>query len=308
MIAISLWSPRAEGGKRLFQICLATGVAAGVLIASRASFTFYDDNQQEVLGARLQLPSVNPILVGQLGATLLTLSIWGLLRMIGKISVATKIMLVSAIITGAYLIIGANSKGPIVSMLSCLLFMVITHRRAPPLHTIGYLIAIVTASLFSAYYLESFIPEVGTLRIFESDLFSDEGSLGRIDAIRSSLDAFSKNPILGSSLETPIIGGYPHNIFAESLLTMGVGGAILLTSLLLITLLISLKIYFTNPDYGWASMLFIQYFIGSNFSGAIYTNCYLWIITGLIMAINSVRFSSTPKCSAMNCPRQFRHQ
>jgi len=287
MIGLSLWSPRYEDANRNFKLLFTGLIIGGSLASFGASPTEVNLNYEVVETGRMALTALNPILLGQLGATLTLMSVWVLTTGFKKYSLVSKFLFLAFAILGAGLLIGANSRGPIFSVTICLIFISLASNKRSRFYAITVLIiAIVSFMPLTKYFEEEFGVTTYT-RLFEQSQLQEENTLDRLSRYKGAINAFSSNPILGSNLEEPTIGGYPHNLFIETLMSLGIFGFMLLFTLLVTTFSFAIKLYVRFKEYGWVSILFIQYLVASQFSGAIYTVNYLWISAGFVVAIYS---------------------
>lgn len=284
MFGLSLWSPRLKDADSNFMM-LFTGILLGSLLASFGASS---------VSGRLELTALNPILLGQLGTTLTVMTAWVLLNRHQRYRSTAKLIFFIAGIIGSGLLIGANSRGPIVSAAICLVFIAMTSNRRSRIYAITSLITAAIAFIPATQYIETEYGLSTYSRLFEQPQLTEENTLDRLERYSGALNAFMNNPLLGHSLEEPTIGGYPHNIFIEALMATGIIGGGLLLSLIAITLIFAIRITKEIKEYGWISVLFLQYLIAAQFSGAIYTTNYLWVTIGLVISINASLTSKQP--------------
>jgi O-antigen ligase len=146
------------------------------------------------------------------------------------------------------------------------------------------------------FYLALMISNVGE----ENQIFE------RIFASADELDTSDKNtraylydlaiklslqyPIVGFGLELPNGEGYPHNIFLESFLALGICGGLMFILITSYTIIASLKLLATkNSQWGWLGILFIQYTIGGCSSGSLYAASSFWYLLFAVLGVcNSV--------------------
>lgn len=285
MIGISLWSPRFEDADRNFKTLFAALVVSGLLASFGASSIELNQNNELVETGRLQLVALNPILLGQLGCTLVVMAVWVLANRFVMYRFAAKLIFIFAALVGSILLVGANSRGPLVSAAVCLLFISLASSKRARFYSMTMFIMAIVAFVPATQYLESEYGISTYTRLFGQSQLTEENTLDRLSRYDGAINAFMDNPFLGSSLEEPKHGGYPHNFFIEALMSTGVFGFLLLAVLMVITFVFAINIYLRVKGYGWASVLFIQYLVGAQFSGSIYTINYLWITAGLVIAI-----------------------
>lgn len=287
MVALSLWRPSLADAERNFMtLFIALGIG-GALASFGATSMEVTVNNDVIETGRLQLTALNPILLGQLGATLLVLSLWALISQFGGRAVWVRVMFISAAAVGGGLLIGANSRGPLVSAAMCLLFMAIASSQRSRLYTL--LVLFVAAAGFApvAKQLEESYGFSTYTRLFGQSQLTEENTLDRLSRFDGAFHAFMSNPLLGSSLEEPTHGGYPHNILVEALMTTGFLGGLLLLLLVLSVFVKAVRIYAMRPAYGWVSLLFVQHVFAVQFSGSINTVNYFWLAAGLVISVHS---------------------
>jgi hypothetical protein len=237
---------------------------------------------------RLVVAALNPISMGQLGASILILSIWALCFKFQQISFTVKLLVLINIAIGAYLIVGSNSRGPLLSALACMLYMILFSSRKIKFYITTILGIFIIIFPIIALYVEDNYGFSTYSRIVGENQIESESTTNRLDRYYSVWSDFVQNPLFGSGLEEPIFGGYPHNIFVEGYMSTGIIGGTLLTMIMLLTTIHSIKIYKHNAAYSWISLIFVQYITSAQFSGAIYASTHLWITVTLIITIRKI--------------------
>jgi hypothetical protein len=287
MLGISLWSPRDADANRNFLTLFSALSLGGVLSVFGASSVELNSTNQPVETGRLQLTALNPILLGQLGTTLFIMAVWALAnrhRQHGRIAwVAYGI----ASLIGAGLLIASNSRGPLMSAAACLLFITLASSKRSRVYAILFLIIGIVSFVPATQYLEEEFGFSTYTRLFEQSQLTEENTVDRLNRFRGAIEAFSGSPVFGANLEEPTHGGYPHNLFLEAFMATGAIGGTFLFSLVACSLAYAVAVYRWVPAYGWASILFIQYLVAAQFSGAIYTATYLWVTAGLVISVHS---------------------
>jgi O-Antigen ligase len=297
MLGISLWSPRYQDADRNFVALFAALIIGGLLASFGASSIELNQNNELVETGRLQLVALNPILLGQLGATLAVMAVWVLTNRFKSYGLSAKFIFLAAALVGAGLLIGANSRGPLVSAVVCLLFISLVSGKRSRLYAMTLFAVAIISFVPVTQYVEAEFGISTYTRLFGQSQLTEENTLDRFSRYDSAINNFMNNSLFGSSLEEPKHGGYPHNVFIEAMMATGIFGFSLLLVLMVTTFVFAFKLYVSVPGYGWASVLFIQYLVAAQFSGAIYTVNYLWITAGLVIAIYA---SLAPRTSYRN--------
>jgi O-antigen ligase len=109
----------------------------------------------------------------------------------------------------------------------------------------------------------------------------DQSSIERLALQGSAVSAFLASPLLGSAFVEPLEFTYPHNLFIETALALGVVGLALLTPLLVRCVRGALGL--ARRGRLFLPMLFMQYFVGSQLSGAIWGNAAFWASGTLLL-------------------------
>jgi O-antigen ligase len=153
--------------------------------------------------------------------------------------------------------------------------------------------------------------EKGTTTLYRLTLLSDpyhNPSSGiRISFLKSSLETWQKNPILGMGIGSwPVImkygdmRGYPHNIIIEVLLELGLVGLIFF----LIFIGYALKTFFRrnvlrNPISLFVFLIFLTTFLEAMVSGDMTDHRFLYVSLGLMT------LSTTPDRLAAPMPQKY---
>jgi O-antigen ligase len=254
----------ALGEKRAaWQLALAGGAICGLavlmsLLGLGAART-YDPWST---GGRLSFEALNPITLGHIGASTL-IALLSLTRT--RMPMANFVVLIALAAIAVWTMLAAGSRGPIIS-LACagLVYAAMTARFGWILVIIGAVVAMV---LFG---------ENSLLTRFEGAT-SDESALIRLAIQGNAVIQFLGSPILGSAYTELESLEYPHNLFIETAMAMGLVGLLLL----FIVLFRSARIAWRSLKEGRTliPLLFVQSFIGLQFSGSI------WGATGLYLTV-----------------------
>lgn len=160
--------------------------------------------------------------------------------------------------------------------------------------SIFIILIILVMIIFNDYFESGLINRfIGTSEAIQSG----DSSAIRTQIWKSSYNQFLDNPFFGDKLRMNFSSGYPHNIFIEVLQTTGLLGFIPLLILMLYAWKLVFKILKYHKEHFWLAVIFIQAFVMSMFSGAIYTSSRLWLGTGILIAVN---FYHKPKNNISN--------
>lgn len=236
---------------------------------------YYQSEINIVEGYRMSLKSLNPISIGHFATSILLIAFWYIKTVGFKNKNAVIPMLVIPV--AFYLLLGSGSRGPLVALMVISLLYIqfyLSDKRSFFLKLVLFFCIVFIIMNYEYIYL----------RLNSSGV--DETMTTRVDLYWDAINGFLANPLFGSSLEIYSKSYYPHNIFLEVAMTTGFLGLIPFMILSYIGIkksVVMLKLKLSNSYLG---LLYLQYFIGALFSGAIYTNQIFWILTALIINQN----------------------
>lgn len=237
---------------------------------------------------RLSFEAVNPITLGHAGVTtmLAALAAW---RTAGP--TPRVVLLIGCGFAIACCVLAA-SRGPLLALGVALFVYAIVRRKW------GWMLVAVA---LAAYFLPSLIADnsVELLARF-SNLDQDESSLERLLIQANAIQAFVENPVLGSAYTETLTNNYPHNLLIESAMALGVVGLISFATLCLRGGWQALKSLRGGAIL--VPLLFIQYLVGAQLSGALYGASGFWLMATLLAAL-SVPVASFTKRTALGPAR-----
>jgi O-antigen ligase len=134
---------------------------------------------------------------------------------------------------------------------------------------LGVLIARETIDLESVVFLE---------RLTNSAFVDSERSRLMSQAIALILE----NPLAGGGTEP--LDNYPHNLWLESFLAVGIFSGLCFTFLLLNALINAVQILRLDRNRAWISLLFFQYAIGAMVSGSLYASNTFWVLMAAVVS------------------------
>jgi O-antigen ligase len=260
---------------------------ASFLFLNLGTTEFVNDQGHAYDSGRLRAESLNPIAMGHAGATAVLLSLHVFLA--GNQSVRRITIAAFVAIGGFLLVLQANSRGPIIALSVCLalVYMSATNYKLRSL-VVGLALFAVVYILFSNTLNE--LPVVD--RFQNNELTSDISILGRIMMFQGALEQFIGSPLIGSSVEERTMQYYPHNVILEAFMATGVLGGVPFLLLTLLGLRASWSLIRQKKDM-WVGLLAIQYIVGGQFSGAIYSSTAMWVT--VILAILNYQSLRSPR-------------
>ena len=225
---------------------------------------------------RLSIDKLNPIL---LGATSLFLTpSRSLLLTVARYGIIATLVGLAAF---------AQSRGPIVATgVAILIFGLVArgrHRRYLIRATIIVVVAGVTASVIYGFNILDI-----ALSRFSSDAGSglDASAQGRIAAWSASWLQFLDGALIGDRVFEPTLMHYPHNIFLESLISIGILGTFFLVLHVALCVRCSISIFYNEGSSllsKFLGLIFIKEFIEAQFSGSIWNNNTLWVASACLL-------------------------
>jgi len=210
---------------------------------------------------RLELKSLNPILIGYFAGMLVIISLWRMFCTKDK-----KLILFAGFIIGLWLLFAANSKGPILGVLLSMLLFLFNKNKKYYLLTIFLCLFLLFFSLFDLDFKNS--------RIFN---YQDHV---RMEIYQSYFEAILRNPIL--PLMDPYYNLiYAHNIFLAIYSGAGIFGLLIFLYLVYFALRASFKLVHQNTPYGCFGLFFILTLTNSLVSGSILDESF-WMMLALV--------------------------
>jgi len=187
------------------------------------------------------------------------------------------------------LLFASEARGPLISLVVAVMVFAIVRKQAK------FLMASMAAGMIGVFWFgEMLFERMGAVG-------EDESSRGRLEMMTGSIDQFVQHPWFGASFIEPLTLSYPHNLFVEILLALGLVGMLVF----LPALFGATRSAIVRMQQGEVlmSMLFFQYFVGAQFSGAIYGNSALWAVMIILLSarIGSKRVQASTtegNCSA----------
>lgn len=229
---------------------------------------------------RGSLEKLNPISVSDVGGSLILLCTWSLFASeFGKKK--NMILLLFGFLFGLYTLLIGASKGPIVSTAISLLLLLMSQKFEKKNKILFSIIVIL---------LITYVGNSGDFFNFHSLSYrfqnalsgGDESSLERVELWKFGFTSIISNPFLGSGIEVRELRFYPHNFFIEMFMAIGIFGGILSVLLFASISTSGLRLLFRKHSTGWSTLIFFQYFIGSMFSGSVYSNSIVWVSAAFV--------------------------
>ena len=223
----------------------------------------------EYTGGRLNLETVNAITIGHVGASLLIVCAAAWFR--PQPATPRLIILIAAAI-GLATMLQAGSRGPFVALGFCVVVYAIVGKKW------GVLALAAAAMLFVALRYQS-----DQIVIFERFTTAgyDASASARLLTQDYAIADFIDHPIAGHHYIELATLEYPHNLFIDTAMAMGVLGLIPLI-ILTVQMGIGMVRRFRNGQY-LIALLATQYFIAAQFSGSSWGNVQFTVLAVLVL-------------------------
>lgn len=262
------------------------------LITTLLSNTQYTIASGDTLDiGRLSLPSLNPISLGHLGLSLIILCTLPPKSDSKNPRQFRKVTRIAGITIGGYLLLGSASRGPLVALIVTTGIFLVATRKLKIRQMILPLIASIIVAVSINSYLEENTSIRVTARLEASTEGVDDSIIGRQIAYAGAISQFLSHPIAGDYIEERITKYYPHNIILESFMATGIVGGVSLLIILMHCAITSFRIIQSDRNLAWAGLLYFQYLVGAQFTGALYNTTTLWALIGIVMSIHRQRQS-----------------
>ncbi|MBN3894909.1 MAG: O-antigen ligase family protein [Nostoc sp. NOS(2021)] len=266
-------------------LTLASILALPLIAQGQVSKTFTEQG-------RLGGEAFNPISLGHQGGSLLLISLYVLLNRESSKNRITKILYIFSLVTGLILLFFAASKGPIIAIIVCVcLLLVSLQRQGVNIFKISGIIVIVAifANIAFSFSIDS---GSGLLERFSSllngDDFDDSRFVQRPELYQKASELITEYPIFGYGLEIPNLG-YPHNLILEAFLATGLLGGSLFVIIYIYAAIKAIGIIMAkNSSWSWLGLLYIQYSIGTMFSGSLYGSYTFWYLLFAIFGLKKL--------------------
>ncbi len=237
--------------------------------------------------------SMYSISFGHLGVSLALLSIYKLLFEVKtKYSQAISFL---GIILGLYILYTSGTRSPLIAFILCLCFVFYIKNK---LKYLGVFLLLLGTSVLALIYFKPQHVETDNSSSFlnrVTNMIVSGDSSGRDVLYQQGIEIFAENPIFGGRI-LYFDGMYPHNVFLEVLMAMGVTGFLLYLLFFkncIIYLLKLKKSIKNNEEVFWVSILWLQYFVLSLFSYNLHSSPEIWYLTAMILVLSKKTITET---------------
>lgn len=302
MLGLAMKGNRPEQADDYFRWLYVATFAACFLSMSVATGTVSNEAGMEYESGRLRLDALNPIALGHLGAMLVVLSAWALLFHRPWSRGSRRLFLLVGLAIGGYVLLAANSRGPVLAALACFLFLLCFVSFRYKFAVMAFLVVGALAVVPLSLYLQEAHNINAFGRLFGMSLEEHAQQSSRLDLYASALEVFWANPWFGGALEDPSTRAYPHNVIVESFMALGFFVTLLFIGVLVALCYRAALLFRRYPQYGWPALLFLQYLVGAQFSGSLYGSTFLWCAIGLLLSFSGQARETARQVSRVAMP------
>lgn len=264
----------------LRRVLMGTLTVAAILIMYQGS-TERDSGGVLQNTGRVALDALNPISVGNVGASLVLLSLWELFGNRGR-STARRLPWALSLVLGLYVIFISASRGPLVGMGAAVLIMGLA---LPLKYKSGFLLGVPVLLVPTTLYLltlETSLNVAFLSRLTGVGTDSDVSSTIRGDLYAKAISLIKEYPIFGSTIEIQAYASYPHNFFLEFTMATGVVCGTFAFYVMSSLFMRASRLVNSGQQSGGIALLFIASFVGAQFSAAVYSNAALWVSAAVV--------------------------
>lgn len=231
---------------------------------------------------RVALDALNPISVGNVGTSLAVLSIWELFG--NRDSIKTpKLFWVLLLILGLYLLFISASRGPLVGAIAAMIVMGFSLRLKSRLWFIVGAPLLVAPAFLYLMTIEAGLKVNFLSRVTNIGIDRDMSLSVRTEIYASAFSLIKQYPIFGSAIEIQAYASYPHNFFLEYFMATGIFAGTFAFCVMIAVLLRATRHVKSGRQIGAFALLFIAAFLGTQFSGAVYSNVTLWLLAAVVV-------------------------
>lgn len=268
--------------KLFFEVLSALSLLSLLLAVSL--FSNQLSNQGALYGSRLATEKVNPIALGAFFSTTFIVGVSFLLnknRTLMQKFYAAFICLLCAVF-----IFFSGSRGALISLLLTLLTYIIFSSKNKVINFIFIVSSVLLVIPFVIYIADEFFNGIDVFRGFLSvGQTTDMSSQLRLMSYKHAVEQFVDNPILGDLLVERVTVYYPHNIFLEILMALGLLGGLPFFLYIAGVFYLSIKLMRKSGFGALVSLLWLQQLYSLQFSGSVFYNYQFWsysIVVGIM--------------------------
>lgn len=275
--------------KTLLYVYLFLSVATIISFFSNESLQITDEYSRNTTAG------LGAIGTGHLGLSTLVLSVYLIVNNKKKLlkKLLRSILYIGIAIISLLVMLRSGSRGPILSLIFVLGFYLAGKSKYP----IVFIVILVVLYLLSDYLITGFLELLDSVAPNLSRRFSfheDEGQfMGRMQLYKFAWEAFTKSPVLGKYfaiytnhlLYEVVI--YPHNLFLDALMQLGIIGFCMITYVVVKTCKVVLKLVKYRISAAWIGLIYIQFFSELQVSSAYYLTPVFSLSTIILLLLSN---------------------
>lgn len=270
----------------IFKITIvsALSVLVGLIINYGTNFSkIFLERTELFYGAETGIHPLNPISISRVGSivVLLTINKFFLNKNLSRLFFFLSLFL------GMSLLLLGGSRGPFISTFIILFILFVTYRNKYSAKKLLFYSLIIFVILFQLINIE----ELSLVKRFDNPIYGKDPT--RAEIWDAAFDYFLKSPVWGYSIVDKF-GIYPHNIYLETLMAVGLLGT--LPFIFIITRII--KIFIKEFKKGSLTNLMtitLVYLLFASSSGSLYYTPELWVLIPILLFRNLTRNSVSLK-------------
>lgn len=238
---------------------------------------------------RLGLAAVNPITFGLLGSQLFILSLFCFFENTKRTRFRVPKYITGGIL-GIIVMIMTGSRGPILAAIaSCFIYFHMSISHTPKMSRIIapffiMVVALLIVEFLTRYFDLQFLSRIEAMFDFSSSTADTMSLRIRFEGYAGGITQFLSAPLFGSSIIVPNTNSYPHNLWIESLMAIGLVGTVFLATIVVIAFRCTFIILRARSPNAWIPLLFLQVFIIFQFSGNIWAGMLFFGLMSAVVA------------------------
>jgi O-antigen ligase len=246
--------------------------------------------------SRVSTEVLNPISVGYLGASVVVLCLARPFRWPGegRLPGAWRGLVFLLLgLGGAVLAVASGSRGPLLALVLVVAAWLVMSpvQRSRRGWRIAARVAFAVLAIAGVTAAAVLVVEILGINPFERFIWLlEDDSVGyRRQALAGSMAQFAMHPWFGDALIERSTLDYPHNIYVESLMSVGLVGTLGLVVFTATAVLAALRLLRRDVDAAWLGMLCLLQVFGSLTSGALYLSDAFWALGAASIAAGSTQ-------------------
>jgi hypothetical protein len=282
-VALSLtWQPDTGDIPLAKRLLVAGSIFLGLVFLGTARGVVVEGWADQ---GRLGFAALNPSSVGYASAVVCTAGTY-LAFSKGATGILWRVIGAAVGVLALSTLLSSGSRGPMIGMILALSWYALSNFQRASFATI----AVLVFSFLVPVMLQ--VLDTGlTGRIMawmEGGWQTDLSSLDRIELQSRAIQDFLDAPVFGKHFADPAFGfAYPHNVYIETAMALGVVG---LAPLIAVTVLALLRIHqYFGAAHPLLVMIFIIHFMAAQVAGAMFAAMMLYIIIGVVLANHKMR-------------------